>query len=204
MDRNEFVPFRPCRVLLLPCSFFPVLRAFFALNMDQSTHPIAISDESEGESSWSDSILSLLTSHVKRDAMAEKKDVKSSKEDDSVVMDDSQDEDLQQVKRESVYFQKQERQKKTDSPSVSQSSSSMPLFQYMSSSSDIEDIVMERGPSMLPSQVIDKETEQTVKTMQSVKKTTKQLEGVARTASLSEEALLKGMKTYRRNNVFES
>lgn len=172
--------------------------------MDQSTHPIAISDESEGESSWSDSILSLLTSHVKRDAMAEKKDVKSSKEDDSVVMDDSQDEDLQQVKRESVYFQKQERQKKTDSPSVSQSSSSMPLFQYMSSSSDIEDIVMERGPSMLPSQVIDKETEQTVKTMQSVKKTTKQLEGVARTASLSEEALLKGMKTYRRNNVFES
>ncbi|KAK8810806.1 hypothetical protein WA556_003890 [Blastocystis sp. ATCC 50177/Nand II] len=74
----------------------------------------------------------------------------------------------------------------------------------MSSSSDIEDIVMEREPAKLPSHLTDKETEQSMHAMQSGKKTAKQLEKAALTASLSDEASLKGMKSYRPSGPVKS
>lgn len=169
--------------------------------MPESSHPISISDDSESEGSWSDSILSLLTANLKSDPKDKKKDAASSRASESVLRDGSVDEDIQKVKRESIYFQTQKSQQKTESPSASRSSPAAPLFQYMSSSSDIEDIVMEREPAKLPSHLTDRETEQSMHAMQSGKKTAKQLEKAALTASLSDEASLKGMKSYRRDSV---
>ena len=185
-------PFRFVSLLQFRCS---------TLSMPESNHPMSISDDSESEGSWSDSILSLLATNLKNDPKVETKDAKSSKASESVLLDGSVDEDIQKVKRESAYFQTQKSQQKKESPSVSHSSPAVPLFQYMSSSSDIEDIVMEREPAKLPSHLTDKETEQSMHAMQSGKKTAKQLEKAALTASLSDEASLKGMKSYRRELI---
>ena len=76
-------PFRFVSLLQFRCS---------TSSMPESNHPISISDDSESEGSWSDSILSLLATNLKNDPKVETKDAKSSKASESVLLDGSVDE----------------------------------------------------------------------------------------------------------------
>ena len=169
----------------------------------------------ESSSSDDDTLSLLLSNTIKlakqssaKESSAKESSAKESSAKESSAKDQEEERKRASIRRESSpeMVMKRERcsiseQMKIRSPKrekrVEYSSPTQPhLFVSMSSSSDIEDIVMERESTEMPIQSPDKETEQVMKLPGS----SLAVERVAKQLSSSDDSLLKSMSSFRRRS----